>query len=167
MSSSRPVSGVTCSGQISAERWGKIREPWAAPSAVGGQRPPLPMLRNKQLIEESLEEYCAPVEMRKVLSFHTNQVKGLPWPLVDVLQHGTMLSRERRCFQHVSDVQSRARELYLFLLPELQERASLVCTHTFPQKCLRSGGTSPSLCTFTQLWHAGLPFQFWMYWCSS
>lgn len=90
MSSPRPVSGVTCSGQISAEWWGQLREPRAASSAVGGRRPPLSLLRNKQLIEESLEEYCVPVEMRKVLSFHTNQVKGLPWPLVNVLQHGMM-----------------------------------------------------------------------------
>lgn len=147
MSSPRPVSRVTCSGQISAEWWGKFREPRAAPSAVGGRRPPLSLLRNKQLIEESLEEYCVPVEMRKVLSFHTNQVKGLPWPLVDVLQRGMMVSRERRRFQRISDVQSRARELYLFLPPELQELASLACTHIFPQKRLRSGGTSPSLCT--------------------
>lgn len=98
MSSPRPVSGVTCSGQISAERWGKFREPWAAPSAGGGQRQALSMFRNKQLTEECLDEYCVPVAMTKVLTSHTNQVKGLPLPLVNILQHGWCSAERGRAF---------------------------------------------------------------------
>ena len=62
-------------------------------------------------------------------------------------QHGMTVSRERRCFQHISDIQSRAHELYSYLPPELEKLASLAWTHMFPCKHLRLGGTGPSLCT--------------------
>lgn len=51
MSSPRPVSRVTCSGKFSAEWWGEFRQTRAVPPAEEGQRQPLSVFRNKQLIK--------------------------------------------------------------------------------------------------------------------
>lgn len=40
----------------------------------------------QQLIKKCLDEHCVPLEMRKALSSHTNQLKGLPLLLVNLLQ---------------------------------------------------------------------------------
>lgn len=84
----------------------------------------------QQLIKKCLDEYCVPLEMKKALSSHTNQVKGPPLLLVNLLQHGMLTTREitRRWFQHIPDVQSRTHELHLFLPPQLLSLCRLAST---------------------------------------
>lgn len=82
----------------------------------------------QQEIKKCLDEYCVPLGMKKALSSHTNQVKGLSLLLVKLLQHGMMITRERtwRWFQHIPDVQSRTHELHL--PPQLQSLLRLLST---------------------------------------
>lgn len=56
------------------------------------------MFRNKQLIENCLDEHFVLDEMRNVLSSHTNQDKGIALLLAKILHHGVMVTRQMRHF---------------------------------------------------------------------
>lgn len=86
------------------------------------------------------------MELRKVLSSHSSQSKRLPLPLISIPSWADGQQREEVLPAHLR-CSEQGRWTVCVSFPELEEVASLACTHACPQKPLRLGGTSPSLCT--------------------
>lgn len=109
----------------------------------------------QQLIKKCLDGYCVSLEMKKALSSHTDQVKGLPLLWVNLLQHGMMITREktRRWLQHIPDVQNRTHELHLFLPPQLQNLFHFQISEVRWDKSLLFPPAAPSYDLLGSHWH--------------